>query len=263
MTHRLSTRAAGIALAAFALGTSSASAADITGTDRHERLRGTAAADVINAGAGFDLLIGLGGDDTLNGQNGYDRIWSGPGNDTAAGGNGHDRIYGGDGDDALAGEAGHDRVAGGAGNDTLDLGDGNDRSSGGAGNDTTTGGAGNDRIYANAGADVSSGGDGDDDLWAMARVDATTDGNTTVDRLDGGNGDDRFHTRDGEADLITCGEGKDRADLDLVDVITDATPENPNGSCETVNRREAKDKDTEGDSGDREPSVPSKAKANL
>ena len=57
------------------------------------------------------------------------------------------------------------------------------------------------------------------------------------DTLDGGNGNDRFRTRDGEVDRITCGDGNDRAFLDHVDVITDATAENPNGSCERVERR--------------------------
>jgi hypothetical protein len=64
------------------------------------------------------------------------------------------------------------------------------------------------------------------------------------DALDGGPGDDTFHTRDGEVDRITCGDGNDRALLDTVDVITDATPANPNGSCEEVVRKEPKNKDS-------------------
>ena len=39
---------------------------------------------------------------------------------------------------------------------------------------------------------------------------------------------------------ITCGPGKDTALLDNVDVITDATAENPNGSCEKVVRKDPK-----------------------
>jgi Ca2+-binding RTX toxin-like protein len=103
------------------------------------------------------------------------------------------------------------------------------------------GGAANDTIFANAGRDTSTGGDGNDVLWALARADVTpgpggaTD--TAGDTLDGGNGDDVFRTRDGEADRITCGAGTDRALLDTVDVITDATAANPNGSCEQVRRR--------------------------
>ncbi len=91
----------------------------------------------------------------------------------------------------------------------------------------------------------------------MARIDATNDGNTTFDRLDGGNGNDRFRTRDGEADVITCGEGNDRAILDTVDVISDATAENPNGSCERVERAEPKTKDdSEASDGDATPGTP-------
>jgi hypothetical protein len=42
--------------------------------------------------------------------------------------------------------------------------------------------------------------------------------------------------RDGEADRVDCGAGRDTAQLDLVDVIVDATADNPNGGCETVTR---------------------------
>lgn len=64
------------------------------------------------------------------------------------------------------------------------------------------------------------------------------------DTLDGGNDDDVFHARDGEVDRITCGPGNDTALLDTVDVITDATAENPNGSCEIVTRAAPKPKDS-------------------
>jgi hypothetical protein len=64
------------------------------------------------------------------------------------------------------------------------------------------------------------------------------------DTLDGGNGDDRFRTRDGEADKVTCGAGVDRALLDNVDVVADATPQNPKGSCEIVQRKAVKAHDS-------------------
>jgi Ca2+-binding RTX toxin-like protein len=115
--------------------------------------------------------------------------------------------------------------------------------SGGPGNDVQHGGAGNDRIYANRGADETFGDDGDDNLWALARVDVTPGPGGAVDQagdtLDGGNGNDTLHTRDGELDRITCGPGNDTALLDTVDVIVDATAANPNGSCERVVRRTA------------------------
>ncbi len=62
----------------------------------------------------------------------------------------------------------------------------------------------------------------------------------SADTLDGGPGNDTFHTRADEVDRITCGDGFDTALLDNVDVITDATAANPNGSCERVIRKAPK-----------------------
>ena len=119
---------------------------------------------------------------------------------------------------------------------------------GGSGNDAQDGGAGNDTIYANVGQDVSAGGEGNDNLWALARADVTPGPGGAVDQvgdtLDGGNGNDTFHTRDGEVDRITCGAGNDTALLDQVDVITDATAAAPNGSCERVVRKAPKPRDS-------------------
>src|SRR5438552_2838645 len=56
------------------------------------------------------------------------------------------------------------------------------------------------------------------------------------DQIVGSTGNDVIHTRDGEADNVTCGPGRDRALLDNQDVITDATAANANGSCEVVVR---------------------------
>jgi hypothetical protein len=61
-----------------------------------------------------------------------------------------------------------------------------------------------------------------------------------VDSLTGGAGNDSFHTRDAEPDVVNCGSGRDTAMLDLVDVIADATPARPKGSCETVQRAKPK-----------------------
>ena len=94
-------------------------------------------------------------------------------------------------------------------------------------------------IFAGAGVDESFGDEGNDRLWALARVDRKGSHDTTGDTLHGGAGDDVFRTRDGEADTVDCGEGDDRAFLDKKDVISDATAENPNGSCEHVQRKRA------------------------
>ena len=73
------------------------------------------------------------------------------------------------------------------------------------------------------------------------------------DTLDGGNGDDRFRTRDGEVDRITCGPGNDAAFLDQVDVIADASAEAPNGSCERVERRPARPRDSRSEDAQQSP----------
>ena len=110
--------------------------------------------------------------------------------------------------------------------------------SGGSGDDVQYGDDGNDLIFANVGVDTSYGGAGDDVLWALAGADVSGIGDPVGDSLDGGEGDDVFRTRDGEADKITCGPGNDKAILDNYDVITDAAAGNPNGSCERVERRD-------------------------
>jgi Ca2+-binding RTX toxin-like protein len=252
----------GALVALAALPASTALAATITGGPGNERLRGTNAADVIDGNAGNDRILGRGADDQLIGGLGNDRVFGGLGNDAIAGVQGNDVLVGGPGDDTVSGDApgrgdrsSYDRLFGGQGNDTLRGGDSRDRIIGGAGNDTSegnggrdrmaggsgddaqNGGAGDDVIYANRGQDTSAGGDGDDILWAMARADVTPGPVDQVgDTLDGGNGNDHFRTRDGEVDRITCGAGNDTARLDQVDVITDATAENPDGSCERVKR---------------------------
>jgi Ca2+-binding RTX toxin-like protein len=133
-----------------------------------------------------------------------------PGNDTLTGTPGDDIISGRGGNDNISGLAGNDRLNGGSGDDTVSGGDGNDRVRGGKGADTLTGDAGNDRLKGGKGADSLDGGPGDDLL------DGRGDGRT--------------------ADTVTCGEGNDVARLDKNDVIADATPAAPNGSCEVVKR---------------------------
>jgi Ca2+-binding RTX toxin-like protein len=119
-------------------------------------------------------------------------------------------------------------VVGNTGRDTL---------SGGRGDDTLFGDSGNDKLFGNQGVDVLYGGDGADDLWALAGADVPLPG---VDTLTGGAGNDSFHTRDGEPDIVVCGPGRDNAQLDFVDVIADARPGSPKGSCETVQRAKPK-----------------------
>lgn len=256
-------------------------AAMIDGGPGNDRLRGTSGPDQIDGKAGNDRIFGYGGDDALVGGAGNDRVFGGAGNDTILGVQGNDllnggagndtvtgdtnaagdrtsfdRIYGAGGDDKLFGGDSRDKVHGGSGNDASEGGNGNDAMSGGTGDDVQRGGAGNDVIFANLGTDTTFGDDGDDTLWALARGDVKPGPNGEVDQvgdaLDGGNGNDRFRTRDGEVDRITCGPGEDRAVLDRVDVIADATADAPNGSCEQVERKAAKGNGNEAKSEDQQ-----------
>ncbi|MGB1238524.1 MAG: type I secretion C-terminal target domain-containing protein, partial [Pseudomonadales bacterium] len=77
-------------------------------TDKNERIEGTSADDVINAGAGNDRVFGKEGIDTLNGEDGNDLLFGGAGNDILSGGDGDDILFGGLGDDQMTGGAGAD-----------------------------------------------------------------------------------------------------------------------------------------------------------
>jgi Ca2+-binding RTX toxin-like protein len=203
--------AVGTALAVLAL-TGSAQAVQITGTPGNDRIRGTGQADVIDGATGDDRIGARSGPDTVTGGDGLDRIWGGRGADRLFGGLGDDRLWGGHGNDQSWGE------------------DGNDLMGGAAGNDRQWGGAGNDTIYAARGNDETWGEAGDDQLWAMARVDVRGRNDTRGDVLHGGEGNDTFRVRDGEADVVDCGPGVDTVYADFKDVLA-----NP-AECEVVNR---------------------------
>jgi uncharacterized delta-60 repeat protein len=153
----------------------------------------------------------------------------GPGNDTLVGGGGDDTLLGGDGNDTLDGRGGADLFRGGAGSDTADYtlrkksvfvgigtaaddgekGEGDNVFSdvenvwGGRGNDTLRGSSANNRLAGGAGDDVLVGRGGRDTIL-------------------GGAGNDLIFARDGDRvpDTIDGGEGTDRADADLRDLLT-------------------------------------------
>jgi Ca2+-binding RTX toxin-like protein len=265
-------------LAVGALFASAALAATIVGTPGNDRLRGSQFDDQIDAKAGNDVVRGFRGNDDINGGQGADRLFGNAGNDTIQGLQGPDRIWGNSGDDVLTGDVPNagdrispDRIFGGPGNDTINGGDGNDRLHGGPGNDTSngqggddvmsggigddtqSGGPGDDTIFANRGRDTTSGGPGNDHLWALARGDVNGPNDTEGDTLRGDDGDDVIRTRDGEADVVNCGAGNDRAILDFKDVIEDATADNPNGSCELVERKPPRRKDAKSEDRTQDP----------
>ncbi|MBX9622691.1 MAG: hypothetical protein K2X82_02645 [Gemmataceae bacterium] len=97
----------------------------VRGGPGRDVLYGGAGSDRLEAGDGTlgDLVYGEAGDDTLTGGDGIDLLDGGVGNDSLAGGAMGDLLVGDDGDDTLDGGAGRDLLLGGAGNDLLRAGD--------------------------------------------------------------------------------------------------------------------------------------------
>jgi Ca2+-binding RTX toxin-like protein len=131
---------------------------------------------------GDDLLNGTGGADTMNGLAGNDVLLGLGGNDTMDGGAGNDNLDGGAGKDKLKGGLGNDRLTGGPGDDSLNGGAGKDKLSGGVGNDSLNGGAGKDSYS-------------------------------------GGSGKDTITSKDGVAESVNCGSGKDKVRADKKDKL--------------------------------------------
>ena len=89
------------------------------GTDRADRIEGTAARDVIFPGAGDDRIRSLGGDDRIDAAYGRDDVESGAGNDIVHTQGNDDRIHGGPGVDYLYAGNGEDTADGGSGKDWI------------------------------------------------------------------------------------------------------------------------------------------------
>jgi len=216
-TATVSLMAATVAMAATIVGDASSNV--LTGTDQRDQIVGRGGDDTIHALAARDLVRGGAGNDTLDGGRGCDRVFGGAGGDTIEGGPGFS-----------FGRFRCERLHGGLGSDVSSGGPGRDFMSGGQGDDRQSGGPGADKIFANPGRDQSDGGDGPDILWALARVDVTAIGDPEGDELTGGNGADRFLVRDGEVDLVHCGEGHDGVLADQFDQV--------DNDCERVIRRD-------------------------
>jgi Ca2+-binding RTX toxin-like protein len=198
---------------------------------------GDASSNVLTGTDQRDRIVARDGDDSVDARAGRDRVHGGEGNDTLNGGRGCDRVHGGAGDDTIDGGPGFsfgrfrcERLFGGHGNDVVNGGPGRDFMSGGQGDDRQSGGPGADKIFANPGRDSSDGGEGPDVLWALARVDVTAIGDPDGDELTGGGARDLFLVRDGEADLVHCGEGRDHVVADQFDQV--------DNDCERVIRRD-------------------------
>lgn len=186
-------------LAAVALATS-AIAADLVvmGSDAGETITGTDASEAIFARGGADTVNAGGGDDEIDGGDGGDVISGGPGTDVV--------LYSGSTPvdvtlDALA----NDGRAGEGDNVLSDVED-------------VYGGSGDDRLVGNDAPNTIDGADGADRI--------TGGGGTDV--LIGGPGDDTLDARDGAIDRVDCGDGKDTAIIDKIDLVA--------ADCEIVSK---------------------------
>jgi trimeric autotransporter adhesin len=195
--------------------------ANITGTNKDERLLGTIGDDSISGAGGNDTLLGNGGKDTLNGGSGNDVYVIDSGDDSIAGETSWTGI------DTI--ETTHDfgqsalrkyienltlrgTVVYGYGNELKNIIRGNDLGNilnGGAGADTLYGGSGVDHLYGGMGSDndVLYGEADDDDLSGEGGND-TLDGGSENDNLYGDDGNDSLIGGSG-ADLLVGGAGND------------------------------------------------------
>ncbi|MCW2965427.1 MAG: hypothetical protein JWO17_2679 [Actinomycetia bacterium] len=183
--------------------------------------------DVIEGGAGNDVIVGDGPDVGAGGihcpSTTAETTSDGP--DSLGGGSGNDTINGDGGDDTIVGEAGGDNLGGGSGNDNIQGGAGSDTINGNTDADTLSGGPEVDPASAinvhncNDGlpstpcitnadvADNISGGAGPDNISGDAGPDNLSGGDGN-DSITGGTGDDQIQGNAG-ADLITAGDGND------------------------------------------------------
>ncbi|MDO5297200.1 MAG: M91 family zinc metallopeptidase [bacterium] len=167
----------------------------------HDTIADNYGANIINGGAGNDVIIAHGLD--VGPHEGYiNRLEGGSGNDYLEGGNGRDYLIGGEGNDTLYGLGGDDELQGGAGKDYLDGGQGNDILYGGEGHDSLVGGQGDDQLYGDAGDDLLIGASGQD-------------------HIDGGEGSDQVFSSGSEDSIIA-----DQQDQAAKIIATVSVPEN-------------------------------------
>ena len=235
----------------------------LDGGDGDDTLSGMQFADTLLGGPGKDTLYGNGGDDDLLGGDGDDRLQPDTmtdvvGDDLVDGGPGFDSVQdwssstadpafavsitvdgvandgrpSGERDNVIGVER-FDAIAPGLygladTNDSIDLpnygastvqGNGGiDTITGNDGTETIEGGAGDDLLEGGYNHDTITGGSGRDIIFA----DETSQRSGMVPF-----GNDVVLARDGEADVIDCGVGDDRAVVDMLDTVT---------NCEAVDR---------------------------
>jgi len=188
-------------------------------------------ADFVSAGEGDDVVLGMHGADTISADGGNDSVYGDSPDDpslfnhTPLSNHGNDVIAGGSGNDSLYGQGGDDRLFGGGDDDWI-YGDDPDLTRTPLayhGNDDLDGGSGSDRLFGGGLNDRLSGGAGDDRLWGDDDIDDQFDtAHHGRDTLDGGEGNDYLEggARDdmlsGGADNDTLfGDGASSASTDF------------------------------------------------
>jgi Ca2+-binding RTX toxin-like protein len=240
-------------------GTNTPGSDTLDGGDGVDCLYGRAGDDRLVGGPGPDCLFGAGGSDALEGDGGDDTLAGGAGPDALEGDDGDDsldgseaNLVGADGPDTLDGGAGADSLSGAEGDDRLDGGTGPDPMKGGPGRDTVTyedrardvivtlngrPDDGEEGEGDNVAADVEVviGGTLDDTLTGDRDANALTsgagqdlvNGGAGRDRLVAGDAPDVVQARDGERDIVDCGDDGDLAIVDSRDTVR---------NCATVDR---------------------------
>ena len=225
--------------------------ANVGGGDGTDTITGDDGANSLDGDSGADQLSGRGGDDVITAASyndvGADAVGlESRGADTIDCGAGDDTVYR-DASDTVAsdcerivrvtdsgyfyeGTSAGERIIADRGPATVRGRGGNDR----LGTTRWTGGtalfgdAGNDRLAGNIYEDTLDGGSGNDHLVGAEGNDRLTGGRGR-DRLSAGPGADRIAARDGFADRISCGSGRDTVIADRRDRIS--------RDCERVSRR--------------------------
>ncbi|MDX6650902.1 MAG: hypothetical protein QOJ97_2853 [Solirubrobacteraceae bacterium] len=182
------------------------------GEGGNDTLVGDERSNLLEGGAGDDVLTGAGGNDRLCGDTINLFFWNA--GYPVCSGTGADRLDGGDGDDFLVGGAGTDAFVGGTGRDQVTYAD-RDHDQGvrasidGVANDGIQGEAENlpgdvERLVGSSGNDVLSGSDGAEELT----------GYFGDDRVDANGGDDVLIAGPGN-DVYSGGQGTDSLNYDV------------------------------------------------
>lgn len=198
--------------------------ATIASDDR--TISGTRGPDVIVGGRGPNLIRGGGGNDLICGGYGRDVIYGGRGKDTIDGKKDADLVEGGRGSDEVDGGAGRDEVRGNSGNDTVRGGPGpRDEVDGGMGDDLVAGGDGGfDLVIGGVGGDRIDGGPGPHDVASYrtaggpivadlengAVTGAENEHLVRVEDVVGGSDDDVLMTSELTVNRVDGGPGEDR-----------------------------------------------------